>query len=337
VLLRCNHFLSGFPIWKTIPIRSRLTSKVLPPTSYLSKMVKFYPSINENHLEFINSQPLFFVASAPWAGDHINVSPKGHPSRTFSVLGPNTIAYLDATGSGVETISHVYENGRVTVMFCSFGASPQILRLFCTGRVVEKWDNHYQQLRAKMATENGDEVDVTGARAIIVMRVKKVQTSCGFGVPIMGYGKKDEKESGDVTGTEDAVTVVEHDEDTAENDGWKPRKEMDRWARKMLEKQELADYQKRMNYKSLDGLPGMKSAQRTLDLNPAIEETKAWFRKVSRQQDAVIMGFGMGVAFMLFLGLVNVLSIKPIFLSHILNFQRRQMGVPEETWDKQEL
>ena len=73
-------------------------------------------------------------------------------------------------------------------MFCSFGPSPQIMRLFCKGRVVEKWDQHYQELRAKMATENGDEVDLTGARAIIVLKVKKVQTSCGFGVPIVQVG-----------------------------------------------------------------------------------------------------------------------------------------------------
>lgn len=295
-------------------------------------MVKFYPSLNESHIEFITSQPLFFVASAPWAGEHINVSPKGHPSRTFSVLGPNTVAYLDATGSGVETISHVYENGRVTIMFCSFGASPQVMRLFCKGRVVEKWDQHYQELRAKMATENGNEVDVTGARAIIVLRVKKVQTSCGFGVPMMGF--KD-KESTDGTG--DAVTVVEHSEDTDANDGWKPRDTMDRWARKELEKQQLGDFQKKMNHKSLDGLPGMKSAQRTLDLNPAIEDTKAWFRKVSRQQDAVAFGVGLGILLMILLSLVNVLSIQPLFLNHILNYQRRQMGVPEQTWEKQEL
>jgi hypothetical protein len=295
-------------------------------------MVKFYPSLNESHIEFITSQPLFFVASAPWAGDHINVSPKGHPSRTFSILGPNTVAYLDATGSGVETISHVYENGRVTIMFCSFGASPQVMRLFCKGRVVEKWDQHYQELRAKMATENGDEVDVTGARAIIVLRVKKVQTSCGFGVPMMGYGDKEI-----LDGTVDAVTLVEHDQDTGASDGWKPRDTMDRWARKALEKQQLGDFQKKMNHKSLDGLPGMQSAQRALDLNPAIEDTKAWFRKVSRQQDAVAFGVGLGVLLMVLLSLVNVLSIQPLFLNHILNYQRRQMGVPEERWEKQEL
>ncbi|KAF2833510.1 hypothetical protein CC86DRAFT_365388 [Ophiobolus disseminans] len=292
-------------------------------------MVKYYPSLNENHVEFITTQPLFFVASAPWAGDHINLSPKGHPSRTFSVLGPNTVAYLDATGSGCETISHVYENGRVTVMFCSFGSSPQIMRLFCKGRVVEKWDQHYQELRAKMSTENGDDIDITGARAIIVLKVKKVQTSCGFGVPMVSDGQ--------TAPIGDAVTMVEHNEDTRANDGWKPRETMDNWARKMLEKQELMDYQKRSNHQSLDGLPGMLSARRQLDQNVAVEDTKAWLRKVSRQQDAVLLGVGLGMLLMIFLSLTGVLSIHPTFLYHLVNYQRRQMGIPEESVHKSEL
>ncbi|KAF1911746.1 hypothetical protein BDU57DRAFT_523727 [Ampelomyces quisqualis] len=295
-------------------------------------MVKYYPSLNENHIDFITSQPLFFVASAPWAGEHINVSPKGHPSRTFSILGPNTVAYLDATGSGCETISHVYENGRVTVMFCSFGPSPQIMRLFCKGRVVEKWDQYYQELRAKMATENGGEVDVTGARAIIVLKIKKVQTSCGFGVPMINNDK-----NAPLEGTGDAVTLVEHDEDTTANEDWKPRETMDTWARKMLEKQELMDYQKMSNHQSLDGLPGLLSARRALDQNLAIEDTKAWFQKVSRQQDAVFFGIGLGVLLMIVLSLVGVLSIRPLFLYHFLNYQRRQIGVPEESVHKSEL
>jgi hypothetical protein len=295
-------------------------------------MVKYYPALNENHVEFITAQPLFFVASAPWAGDHINVSPKGHLSRTFCVLGPNTVAYLDATGSGCETISHVYENGRVTLMFCSFGPSPQIMRLFCKGRVVEKFDHHYQELRAKMATENGDDIDITGARAIIVLKIQKVQTSCGFGVPMMD---KVATASSEATG--DAVTVVEHDEDTAANDGWKPRDTMETWARKMLEKQELMDYQKRANHQSLDGLPGMLSARRSLDQNFVIEDTKAWFRKVSRQGDAVLLGVGLGVLLMIFLSIVGIISIRPDFLNHFLNYQRRQMGEAEQSWDKSEL
>ncbi|KAH7385816.1 hypothetical protein BKA66DRAFT_416422 [Pyrenochaeta sp. MPI-SDFR-AT-0127] len=295
-------------------------------------MVKFYPSLNESHVEFITNQPLFYVASAPWAGDHINISPKGHPSRTFSILGPNTVAYLDATGSGCETISHVYENGRVTVMFASFGPAPQIMRLFCKGRVVEKWDPYYQQLRAKMATENGDEVDITGARAIIVLRVKRVQTSCGFAVPLVGNGAASREGAGD------AVAIADHDADADALSGFTSRDTLDNWARKQLERKELGDFQKRYNHRSLDGLPGMMSARRSYDENIAIEDAKAWVRKISRQQDAVAFGVGLGVLIMIVLSLAGVLSIKPIFIEHILNFQRRQMGIPvEHSWDHKEL
>lgn len=296
-------------------------------------MVKFYPSLTESHVEFITSQPLFYVASAPWAGDHINVSPKGHLSRTFAVLGPNTVAYLDATGSGCETISHIYENGRVTVMFSAFGPAPQIMRLFCKGRVVEKWDPYYQQIRARMATENGDDIDITGARAIIVLRVKKVQTSCGFGVPLAA--------AGNIAGagsTGDAVAIADHDADTDAGHGFANRDTMETWARKQIEKQELGDYQKKWNHRSLDGLPGMMSARRSYDENIAVEDTKAWLRKVRRQQDAMALGFGLGMLFMVLLSLLGVINIKLMFLEHILNFQRRQMGIPEDhSWKKSEL
>ena len=285
-------------------------------------MVKFYPSLNESHIQFITQQPLFFVGSAPWAGDHVNVSPKGHPSRTFSILSPNTVAYLDATGSGCETISHVYENGRVTVMFCSFGPAPQILRLFCKGRVVEKWDPYYQQLRAKMATENGDEVDITGARAIIVLKISKVQTSCGFAVPLFDSGKSENQG--------DAITFADHEPNSHTINGLKPRETLDTWARKQLEKKELADFQKQMNHRSIDGLPGMLSARRSHNENIAVEDVKAWFRKVSRQQDAVLFGIGLGIIFMIVLSMVGILSIKPIFIEHILSFQKRQLGISED-------
>ena len=70
-------------------------------------MVKFYDSIDENLAEFMRNQSIFFVASAPLVGQHVNVSPKGHPKRSFAILGPNEVAYLDATGSGCETVAHV--------------------------------------------------------------------------------------------------------------------------------------------------------------------------------------------------------------------------------------
>lgn len=289
-------------------------------------MVKFYPSLDESHVDFITNQSLFFVASAPWAGDHVNISPKGHPSRTFCVLGPNTVAYLDATGKGCETIAHVYENGRVTVMFSDFGPSPKTIRLFCKGRVVEKWDPYFSQLRARMATENGDEIDITGARAIIVLKVKKVQTSCGFRLPSAADGAAD------------ATTIVDHVSDSEVPFDAATGDSLDDWARKQVEKRELSDFQKKWNHRSLDGLPGMMSVRRGYDENIAVEDSKAWLRKVSRQQDAVAFGFGLGLLFMIFLGLVGVLTIKPVFIEHILNFQKRQMGISEDgVWAKDEL
>jgi len=102
----------------------------------------------------------------------INISPKGLPSTTLTVFSPNHVAYIDTTGSGCETISHVYENGRVTIMFCSFDMSPRIMRWFCKGRVVE-WDSkEFEPLLKRMGKRRID-----GARAIIALDVFKVETS----------------------------------------------------------------------------------------------------------------------------------------------------------------
>jgi hypothetical protein len=108
------------------------------------------------------------------AGRHVNLSPKGLPSTTFSIFDPNHAAYVDATGSGIETISHLYENGRITIMFCSFSASPRILRFFCTGSVVE-WDEAgFEPLIRKMGKER-----IAGARAVILLDVFKVSLRGG--------------------------------------------------------------------------------------------------------------------------------------------------------------
>ena len=131
--------------------------------------MKLYPSILPHHAEYIMSQPIFFTGSAPLTGKHINISPKGLPSSSFSVLSPNLCAYVDATGSGCETISHVRENGRVTVMFCSFEKAPMIMRLFCKGRVVE-WD----EPGFGGWVERMGEKRVTAMRAIVVLEVFKV-------------------------------------------------------------------------------------------------------------------------------------------------------------------
>lgn len=273
-------------------------------------MPKFHSALNDDHVKFINAQPLFYVASAPWVGEHINISPKGHPSQTFSILGPNTVAYLDATGHGCETISHVYENGRVTLLFSSSGVEAKTLRLFCSGRVVEKWDMYFNELRAKMASENGDSVDITGARAIIVLKIKKVQTSCGFSIlPGVQEG--------------DATAFADHDDD---KDG---RETLEAWATKKIERREMMDFQKLNNARSLDGLPGLKSARMSQDQNIAVEDTKTWLRKISKQWDAIAAGVGLGFIIMIVLSLIGFINIEPTFLTHILKFQMRQMQVGE--------
>ena len=138
-------------------------------------MPSYYDSISDDLRDWALSQPLFFTASAPLTGAHINVSPKGLPAATLSVLNPNFVAYVDATGSGVETISHVYENGRVTIMFCGFGKSPKIMRWFCRGRVVERGEEEgeFEDWLMKMGK------DLPGARAVILLDVWKV-SNCTF-------------------------------------------------------------------------------------------------------------------------------------------------------------
>jgi hypothetical protein len=133
-------------------------------------MPKFYDSISDDLAAWALKQPVFFTASAPLTGKHVNISPKGLPSSTFTIFSPNSAAYVDATGSGSETIAHVYENGRVTIMFCSFGATPRIMRFFCKGSVVE-WDQpEFEVLLAKMGKKRID-----GARAVIKLDVFKVE------------------------------------------------------------------------------------------------------------------------------------------------------------------
>jgi hypothetical protein len=141
-------------------------------------MVKFYDSLTPDLSEWCMSQHLFYIASSPLYGSHINISPKGLPSTTFSILGPNKAAYIDATGSGAETIAHLYENGRCTVMFCSFEKVPRILRLFCRGRVTEFWEDGFGEATRSM----GVEVPV-GARAVIELEIFKV---CFF-FPLLSF------------------------------------------------------------------------------------------------------------------------------------------------------
>lgn len=133
-------------------------------------MPKFYDSIPPNLIDWALRQSMFFVASAPLTGCHINLSPKGMLDSSLAILGGNEAAYVDITGSGCETISHVRENGRVTIMFCSFDAAPLILRWFCQGSVIEWHEPEFSRCLARMGAGKG----VVGARAIIRLDIFKV-------------------------------------------------------------------------------------------------------------------------------------------------------------------
>ena len=122
---------------------------------------------------------MFFVASAPLSGDgHVNVSPKG--LDCFRILSPSSVAYLDLTGSGNETAAHLHENGRITFMFCAFTGSPRIVRLYGIGHVVLAETPQWAELIDRFPV-------YPGARQIMTAEISRVQTSCGFGVPLMEY------------------------------------------------------------------------------------------------------------------------------------------------------
>lgn len=141
-------------------------------------MATQFDQIQPRHEEFILRQRIFFVGSAPVAGGHVNVSPKGYDS--LRVLSPTEIAYLDLTGSGNETSGHIRENGRITLMFCAFEGPPLILRIYGTGSVLLAGTKDFDGLASHFPSH-------PGARQIIRIRGDKVQTSCGYGVPLLEY------------------------------------------------------------------------------------------------------------------------------------------------------
>ena len=180
-------------------------------------MAHEFDGIDERMAEFLLAQPVFFVATAPLAGDGlVNLSPKGMEG-TFAVLDEHTVAYLDLTGSGVETIAHLRENGRVVIMFCAFTGKPKIVRLQGTGRAVFPGEAEFSALAPRFP-------DLPGVRSIIVVDVARVADSCGYAVPFMSYDR--------------------------DRDG------LVRWANGKGP-DGIARYQADKNARSLDGLPGI--------------------------------------------------------------------------------
>lgn len=143
-------------------------------------MATVFEGIDEKLSGWIARQPLFFVATAPLAGDGlVNCSPKGM-NGTFAVLDEHTVAYLDLTGSGIETVAHLRENGRIVVMFCAFEGRPRIVRLHGHGEAVLPEDHRFADLVRRFSEH-------PGIRSVIVVRVTRVADSCGYAVPRMDF------------------------------------------------------------------------------------------------------------------------------------------------------
>jgi hypothetical protein len=146
-------------------------------------MATAHDDISPDLAAWIHAQPVFFVATAPESGGHVNVSPKGLDS--LRVLGPKRVAYLDLTGSGVETIAHVRDNGRVTLMWCAFVGNPRIARVYGRGCVHPIGTEGFDDLAAHFP-------ELPGRRSIVEIEVDRVSTSCGYAVPLMRYeGERD--------------------------------------------------------------------------------------------------------------------------------------------------
>ena len=142
-------------------------------------MGKVFPELDEHNAEFIRKQRVFFVASAPRADDgFVNLSPKGLES--FAILDPLTVAYVDLVGSGIETVAHLRENGRIAILFCAFEGSPRLLRLHGRGDAVEPGDEEWEELARHFPS-------YASARAIVRVRLQRISDSCGYGVPLYRY------------------------------------------------------------------------------------------------------------------------------------------------------
>jgi predicted pyridoxine 5'-phosphate oxidase superfamily flavin-nucleotide-binding protein len=172
--------------------------------------------------EFIETQQVFFVGTAPLEADgHVNLSPKGHRD-TFAVVDEHTVAYLDLTGSGAESLAHIRQNGRVVVMFCAFDGPANIVRLHGRGTVHTPDDATWLEVLAHFPAAR------RGARAVVTVDVTRVSDSCGFAVPL-----------------------YDHVGDRRLLEQWTERKSDD----------DLAAYRATKNTTSIDGLPALPQSQ----------------------------------------------------------------------------
>lgn len=178
-------------------------------------MGKLHDSLTPQLAGWLAQQVVFFVATAPLAAEgHINCSPKG--GDTFRVLTERQVAYLDLTGSGIETAAHLQENGRIVLMFCAFTGPPKIVRLHGKGEVIYPGHPEFADLNTRFPEH-------PAARTILRITLTRVSDSCGYGVPLMDF--------------------VAH------------RDQLDKWAN-AKGPQGLAEYRRAKNRASIDGLTG---------------------------------------------------------------------------------
>ncbi|MCK6369831.1 MAG: pyridoxamine 5'-phosphate oxidase family protein [Gammaproteobacteria bacterium] len=179
-------------------------------------MGRTFDLIDEQMAAWIGAQRMFFVATAPLAADGlVNCSPKG--LDTLRLLSPRSIAWLDLGGSGIETVAHLKENGRIVIMFCAFEGPPRILRLHGRGEVIERRHPEFDGLLARFPP-------APVCRAIIRVQVTRIADSCGWGVPLYGYQRQRDDIARAVSG-KDAEQLIAQAE--------------------------------RQNSRSIDGLPGL--------------------------------------------------------------------------------
>lgn len=180
-------------------------------------MGKVYDRIDDRLEAFIRAQKMFFVATAPSGEEgHVNVSPKGYDA--FAVLSPHRVAYADLGGSGIETVAHLRQNGRITFMFCAFEGPANILRLYGEGRVIQYDDPGFDEAMKPFG-------HISRVRNVIEADITRIADSCGWGVPFYEF-----------VGERDQLTRY------VEN------KTADEWWESRVAK----------NQESIDGLPGLK-------------------------------------------------------------------------------
>jgi hypothetical protein len=181
-------------------------------------MGKRYDKLELTLQSWIAEQKIFFVSTAPSSPNgHINCSPKC--GDTFLVLSDDQVAYMDLTGSGVETIAHLQENGRMVIMFCAFEGPPKIVRLHGSGDILYPDNPEYSALLGRFPSH-------PGARAIVRLSISRISDSCGYSVPFFDYVG--------------------------------PRDSLDRWA-ESKGPVGLENYRREKNRESIDGVPGLKS------------------------------------------------------------------------------